>query len=57
LVRVSRGADSLLQATGADCSKNASIPFSIVNKTYVYALEDIVLGAVDEELDFYWIGK
>ena len=45
----------MCKATHFDCSQNKSIPFSIVDKTYVYSLEDIVLGDVDEELDFYWI--
>lgn len=45
----------MCKATGFDCSKGDSIPFSIVNKTYVYALEDIVLKNVSGELDFWWI--
>ena len=31
------------------------VPFSITNKTYAYALEDIVLGDVADKIDFMWI--
>ena len=41
---------------GLDPSKTTVIPFSMVNKTYVYALEDIVLGNVSQAgMDFWWI--
>ena len=32
------------------------IPFTLTNKTYVYALEDIVLRAIENDgMDFWWI--
>jgi len=39
----------------ACCSPPTLAGISIVNKTYVYALEDIVLGDVADKLDFMWI--
>jgi len=32
------------------------VPFTLTNKTYVYALEDIVLKAIEDDgMDFWWI--
>ena len=40
---------------GLDAETTKVVPFSIVNKTYAYALEDIVLGDVADKIDFMWI--
>lgn len=43
-------------ALGLNPSDLTSIPFSMVNKSYVYALEDIVLQPVENMgMDFWWI--
>ena len=41
---------------GVDCGKNETVPFDVTARGAVEALEDIVLGALDEiGVDFYWI--
>jgi alpha-glucosidase (family GH31 glycosyl hydrolase) len=43
-------------AVGQDPSQGKAVPFSIVNKSHAYALEDIVVKAVvDQGMDFWWI--
>merc|ERR1719446_1295847 len=42
-------------AMGLDANNASNVPFSITNKTYAYALEDIVLKDVAAEIDFTWI--
>jgi len=47
---------AMCKAMGLDPATTKSVAFSMVNKTYVYALEDIVLGALNKQgLDFWWI--
>eukprot|EP00939_MAST-03C_sp_MAST-3C-sp1_P004520 g4520.t1 len=45
------------KSLGVDpASVQKSIPFDLTNKSYVYALEDIVLKAVEDDgMDFWWI--
>ena len=42
-------------AMGLDPANTTTVEFSIVNKTYAYALDDIVLGDVADKIDFMWI--
>lgn len=47
---------AMCKALGLDPNTLTSIPFSMVNKSYVYALEDITLEAVIKQgMDFWWI--
>ena len=39
-----------------DPAKGHTVPFILVNSTWAYALEDIVLKAVEDQgMDFWWI--
>ena len=43
-------------AVGMDPAKGHKVPFNLVNSTWSYALEDIVLKYVEEQgMDFWWI--
>tara|TARA_B110001452_G_scaffold121312_2_gene100670 strand:- start:1253 stop:1627 length:375 start_codon:yes stop_codon:yes gene_type:complete len=42
-------------AMGLDPTNTTTVDFSIVNRTYAYALDDIVLGDVADKIDFMWI--
>eukprot|EP00056_Hartaetosiga_gracilis_P005958 m.91505 g.91505 ORF g.91505 m.91505 type:complete len:1088 (-) comp12327_c0_seq1:202-3465(-) len=44
---------AMCHAMGLDPDTTSQIAFSAINKTYVYSLEDIVLGSVP--IDFWWI--
>ena len=47
---------AMAQAVGWNPAKGHTIPFDLVNSTYAYALEDIVLKAVEDQgMDFWWI--
>jgi hypothetical protein len=46
--------EPMREAMGLDPTEKSSVPFSITNKSYAYALEDIVLGDVAHEIDFIW---
>jgi alpha-glucosidase len=46
----------ICEALGLDPATAGPIPFSIVNQSYMYAVEDIALGALEAQgVDFYWI--
>ncbi len=48
--------DAMARAMGLNPATCGTIPFSMVNSSYVYALEDIVLKAVEDTgMDFWWI--
>ena len=47
---------SMCEAMGLNPSTEGTIPFSIVNWSYVQPLEDVVLNYVKEQgVDFWWI--
>lgn len=46
----------LCEAIGLDPNTNTVVPFTVVNKTVAYAVEDIVMEALIEQgMDFWWI--
>eukprot|EP01087_Luapelamoeba_hula_P016795 TRINITY_DN519_c1_g1_i1.p1 TRINITY_DN519_c1_g1~~TRINITY_DN519_c1_g1_i1.p1 ORF type:complete len:943 (-),score=155.61 TRINITY_DN519_c1_g1_i1:23-2851(-) len=48
--------EQLAKYMGLNPKTAGTIPFSIVNSTYVYGLEDIVLGDLEKQgVDFWWI--
>jgi alpha-glucosidase (family GH31 glycosyl hydrolase) len=48
--------ENMCAAVGQDSAKGKQIPFSIVNSTILYALEDVVLKPLEEDgVDFWWI--
>jgi len=48
--------DAICKALGLDPKTAGPIPFSIVNQSYMYAVEDIALGALEDQgVDFFWI--
>jgi alpha-glucosidase (family GH31 glycosyl hydrolase) len=42
-------------AMGLDPGRTTHVPFTMSNKTYAYAVEDVVLKDVADEIDFTWI--
>ena len=47
---------AMAAAVGIDPATNATVPFNLINATWAYALDDIVLKAVEDMgMDFWWI--
>jgi hypothetical protein len=46
----------MAQAVGINPATNETVPFNLVNESWAYSLEDIVLKAVEDQgMDFWWI--
>jgi hypothetical protein len=47
---------ALCEALGLDPTTQTVVPFTVVNKTVAYAVEDIVMEAlIKQGMDFWWI--
>ena len=47
---------AMCAAVGFDPARNHTVPFDLLNATWAYALEDLVLKPVlDQGMDFWWI--